>query len=546
MNKISPVVGNWVVTQTTRVSSEPRPSPSDGFPPLADNAHAAAGLGTGDEPLDTNVSEIMQHARKQGYLTVEELASATNAEPTTADEIAEQLSDLSIPLVVVGDNGVLVEVDPHETTVEEIIPTTDDLSSVSIDDPVRIYLREIGRVPLLTGEQEVSLSQAMEARDYLIHLAATSSEVNGASTTPTSTGIRIYQSFVDGWPVVHDFYREAFPESDTRSRQQILDAVLPISAFSDHVIDVVCERNGITPAELEEKLRLSRVEHALLPPELQSLLSSSNYIPSETEVYSVFRALSASLGARWKDTVMRGDAARQRLTESNLRLVVSVAKKYVGRGMTMLDLVQEGNLGLLRAVEKFQYHKGFKFSTYATWWIRQAITRAIADQARTIRIPVHMVETINRVSRTARKLHQTLGREPTSEEIGVEVELPAERVREVQKISQEPVSLQSPVGEEDDSTLGDFIEDTRTLAPADAAAFHMLKEQVEEVLWSLGERERQVLEMRFGLDGSRIRTLEEVGREFGVTRERIRQIEAKALRKLRHPNRSKKLRDFLE
>ena len=323
-----------------------------------------------------------------------------------------------------------------EIEEEELVDPNDLVDSFSIDDPVRMYLKEIGKVPLLSADEEIALATRMNAKN---------------------------------------------------------DAEARIKA---------AEESGET-------------------------------IPEEE---------MASL----KKTIKDGEKAKQKLAEANLRLVVSIAKRYVGRGMLFLDLIQEGNLGLIRAVEKFDYTKGFKFSTYATWWIRQAITRAIADQARTIRIPVHMVETINKLVRIQRQLLQELGREPTPEEIGKEMGLPAERVREIQKISQEPVSLETPIGEEEDSQLGDFIEDDAAVVPPDAASFSMLQEQLSKVLDGLAERERKVISLRFGLEDGHPRTLEEVGREFGVTRERIRQIESKTLAKLRHPSRSSKLKDYLE
>jgi len=338
------------------------------------------------------------------------------------------------------DDDIILD-DEDEVEVEKI-----DLSvpeGVSVEDPVRMYLKEIGKVPLLSADEEIELAQNME---------------DGAVATEK---INVLKGRLDG-------------------------------------------------ASEEEKAEIKE--------EIKTL----------------------------QRDVDKGADAKKRLAEANLRLVVSIAKRYVGRGMLFLDLIQEGNLGLIKAVEKFDYKKGYKFSTYATWWIRQAITRAIADQARTIRIPVHMVETINKLIRVSRQLLQELGREPSPEEIAKEMNMPVERVREILKISQEPVSLETPIGEEEDSHLGDFIKDDNVPVPADAAAFTLLKEQLEEVLGTLTEREQKVLTLRFGLEDGRARTLEEVGKEFNVTRERIRQIEAKALRKLRHPSRSRKLKDYLE
>lgn len=386
--------------------------------------------------------------KKKNMLEYQEIADFfkdLNLDPEKSEMVIDYLEQNGIDVLKISndddvDDDIILD-DEDEVEVEKI-----DLSvpeGVSVEDPVRMYLKEIGKVPLLSADEEIELAQNME---------------DGAVATEK---INVLKGRLDG-------------------------------------------------ASEEEKAEIKE--------EIKTL----------------------------QRDVDKGADAKKRLAEANLRLVVSIAKRYVGRGMLFLDLIQEGNLGLIKAVEKFDYKKGYKFSTYATWWIRQAITRAIADQARTIRIPVHMVETINKLIRVSRQLLQELGREPSPEEIAKEMNMPVERVREILKISQEPVSLETPIGEEEDSHLGDFIKDDNVPVPADAAAFTLLKEQLEEVLGTLTEREQKVLTLRFGLEDGRARTLEEVGKEFNVTRERIRQIEAKALRKLRHPSRSRKLKDYLE
>jgi len=354
------------------------------------------------------------------------------------------------------------------------------------------------------------------------------------------------------------------PELDEREAEEILDVIGDDVEQIDAVITALVVQAPSLGEEADDEEEAARALERVLDAEgapvddpVRMYLREIGRVrllkgTEEVELAQAMRDGDAEIerqrgGAPYdQEVIARGMEARRKLTEANLRLVVSVAKKYIGRGMSLLDLVQEGNIGLIRAVAKFDHTKGYKFSTYATWWIRQAITRAIADQARTIRIPVHMVETINKVLRVSRRLLQENSREPTSEEIGRELDLPADKVREIMKVSQTPVSLETPVGEADDSNLGDFIADEGSEAPPDAASFQMLRESMEDVLSTLSERERLVLRLRFGLDDGRSRTLEEVGNEFKVTRERIRQIEAKALRKLRHPSRSHKLRDYLE
>jgi RNA polymerase primary sigma factor len=517
----------------------------------------------------------------------EDVASPENLDEDATEDAVEE--DAQAQPRAAGD--VPAKITPG--AVEE--PTQEELDAISadmigIDDPVRMYLKEIGKVALLTAEEEVVLAKAIEL------------------------GERMVDEPWKGILALHDWTHHE-TERKTRAlkpqhrlpfgaeaKKMVIDAVsspdaadLLVPTIDFHLIKASKEATSDGTKELIKEARhLVQAYNDSLTPEafvkmadwayfavhngdLDSrdnvgLRAIYNWTRDEVAYPALQRwieggydadllkrlghdpevPLNTKLAHRRGELVRIGRDAREQLTSANLRLVVSIAKKYIGRGMSFLDLIQEGNIGLIRAVEKFDYEKGFKFSTYATWWIRQAITRAIADQARTIRIPVHMVETINRLIRVSRTLLQELGREPTVDEIaeamskGQEQVVTPEKVREIIKVSQEPVSLETPIGEEEDSHLGDFIEDRGALAPAEAASHQLLKEQVEAVLDSLTGRERRVLQLRFGLEDGRARTLEEVGKEFNVTRERIRQIEAKALRKLRHPSRSRKLKDYLE
>ncbi len=497
-----------------------------------------------DASLDELLIDSSDEDRARNVL--EALISAGDAEIESGTAV-EVFADVPDPdPAVLRDVEFALELDDGSDDGSIAFETVNfDVGDISLEDSVRTYLREIGQVKLLDGAREVELASALERSVYLHRRMVQLTDDFGAPPLPDVLARAIFHSLRQSWIHPLALWTVLHGEGPIPSKEHVLHSMLPISQHPEHAVNQVCETFGISPAELEASLRDRFVEWDVLPPSLQALCFEGDSWPSDEAVDHVIRERIDRLQLRWDSILDSGERAKVALTEANLRLVVSVAKKHVGRGMVMLDLIQEGNLGLLRAVEKFDHHKGFKFSTYATWWIRQAITRAIADQARTIRIPVHMVESINKVIRKSRELQQELGREPTSEEIGAALDLPPARVREILKISQDPISLEMPVGAEEDSSLGDFIEDQTALAPSDVASIEDLKTQLETVLNELSPREREVIKRRFGLDDGRPRTLEEVGKEFDVTRERIRQIEAKSLRKLRHPSRTKRLKDFL-
>jgi len=422
------------------------------------------------------------------------------------------------------------------------------------DDPVRMYLRQIGRVPLLTADEEKVLARNKEEKDCINGIKQEYLTKWGRPASAVDVITVVLERLVRVLPLLKRVEAQLGIASDERLTKRLSNPTLRGAVdreLTELFIMPLSEAMEDTPPAVELMVKDLSLASSLVPPEVLGIIGKRRTedlgpLLQDAEFLEKLKPFEEKLQDYLKIIDFKGHLAEERLVEANLRLVVSVAKKYAERGMSFLDVIQEGNIGLLRAVEKFDYRRGYKFSTYATWWIRQSITRAIADQARTIRIPVHMVETITKLYRTSRRLAQEFGREPTIEEISQEMELPPEKVEEIMKISQEPISLETPIGEEEDSHLGDFIEDRKIMSPVDTASYELLKDQISDVLDTLTPREQRVLRLRFGLEDGRSRTLEEVGKEFKVTRERIRQIEAKALRKLRHPTRSRKLKDYLE
>jgi RNA polymerase primary sigma factor len=529
--------------------------------------------------------ELEARAKANGSILsdseVNDILPASVTSPEAIDFMMEYLQSRGINIIYPqdeDDDDILPPAEDEETeeiTEAEIASSMTVPDGISIDDPVRMYLKEIGRVPLLQSEDEVELAKRMDKSKQIERME------NGSKTAGEPLKFKTKKEFEEAFrklnelletersvtdmrsvPVAFRKFNEKRKNGEkyvvadfvadtvqfTKNERSRLIGLLEEEKFKCADWDKECpereEDNGPEPRNLGEISKLIDASEQWLEERLETLSPKSKVYRADKKNAQRLADIKTQFEAMLKEIKQQGDEAKRCLSEANLRLVVSIAKRYVGRGMLFLDLIQEGNLGLIKAVEKFDYNKGFKFSTYATWWIRQAITRAIADQARTIRIPVHMVETINKLIRVSRQLLQELGREPTPREIAELMETTEDRVREIMKIAQEPVSLETPIGEEEDSHLGDFIEDHDAPAPADAASFALLREKLNEVLSTLSSREREVLELRFGLKDGRQRTLEEVGQHFGVTRERIRQIEAKALRRLRS-KRCTQLRDFV-